>query len=1031
MTMANMTAPETIQRLVEQFGRNLAAYRSGAYNETQVRVEFIDPFFIALGWDVHNTQGYAEAYKDVIHEDKIRLTGWVKAPDYCFRIGGTRKFFVEAKKPSVDIKHDVHPAYQLRRYAWSAKLPLSILTDFEEFAVYDCRIKPAQNDPASKGRILYFKFAEYLERWEEIEHIFSREAVLKGSFDKYAESTKRKRGTAEVDTAFLEEIESWREWLAHNIALRNSGISQRDLNHAVQTTIDRIVFLRIAEDRGLENYGQLQALLNGDQIYGRLAQLFHKADDRYNSGLFHFRREPGREHHDNWTLKLSLDDKVLKQIVKRLYYPESPYEFAVLPADILGQVYERFLGKVIRLKGRSAVVEEKPEVRKAGGVYYTPTYIVDYIVKHTVGKLVEGKTPDQVRGKGRGKAPIRVLDPACGSGSFLLGAYQFLLDWYIEQYKQQPEKHLKGKSPAIYESAALPAPGEEQPGREYRLTTAERKRILLDHIHGVDIDPQAVEVTKLSLLLKVLEGENIETLQKNMLLFHERALPDLAENIQCGNSLIGPDFYQGRQLDLDEDQEFRINIFDWQAGFPQVFKGEEPGFDAVIGNPPYIRIQTMKETAPETVPYYKDRYLTAIKGNYDIYVLFVERGLELLNTDGRLGFILPHKFFNAKYGQALRELISAGRHLEHVVHFSDEQVFKGATTYTCLMFLGKRPNGSVDYTLVDDLENWQAGGDVQRGEVPGEAFSTESWNISIGSGAALFDRLSKYPLKLGDIAHIFVGTQTSADDVFVLDECRLEGKLLTGQSQSLSKEVTVEAACTQRFLRGKDIRRYEKPDSRSRLICPYEITETASSLLPKQVLSTKFPLAYAYLEENKAKLLARERGRFGKENCYAFGYPKSMTLFQKPKIIVPDYNNVASYTIDEQRHFYKTGYGILVKGSEISPLYILGLLNSRLLFAYLLSIGTTLRGGYVRFWRQFLEQLPIYIPENPKDTEPIVTLTRRLLDLHQRLQTMKTSHTRTALQRQIEATSTEIDRLVYKHYGLKDSEIHIIEGTQQ
>jgi len=232
------TAPEQVLTLVERFDRNRDAYRSGDYNETQARVEFIDPLFEALGWDVHNKSGYAEAYKDVIHEDAIKVGGATKAPDYCFRIGGARKFFLEAKKPSVSIKDEPSPAFQLRRYAWSAKLPLSILTDFEELAVYDCRVRPVKTDKPSKARVQYFGYEQYAEEWDDLAAIFSRDAILKGSFDKFAESTKRKKGTAEVDAAFLGEIELWRDALARNIALRNPSLPQRDLNFAVQRQID-------------------------------------------------------------------------------------------------------------------------------------------------------------------------------------------------------------------------------------------------------------------------------------------------------------------------------------------------------------------------------------------------------------------------------------------------------------------------------------------------------------------------------------------------------------------------------------------------------------------------------------------------------------------------------------------------------------------------------------------------------------------------------------------------------------------------
>src|SRR5947209_2005518 len=163
-----MSVPAEIRELTERFERNKDAYHSPQYNETQLRREFLDPFFKALGWDMDNQQGYAEAYKDVIHEDAIKMGEATKAPDYCFRIGGQRKFFLEAKKPSVDIRHDVSPAFQLRRYAWTVKLPLGILSDFEELAVYDCRVKPDRHDSAATARLLYFNYKEYAERWEEL-----------------------------------------------------------------------------------------------------------------------------------------------------------------------------------------------------------------------------------------------------------------------------------------------------------------------------------------------------------------------------------------------------------------------------------------------------------------------------------------------------------------------------------------------------------------------------------------------------------------------------------------------------------------------------------------------------------------------------------------------------------------------------------------------------------------------------------------------------------------------------------------------
>jgi len=921
-------APESVLQLTRRFTEHYDSYRHPSYNETQLRREFVDPFFKALGWDVDNEQGYAEAYKDVVHEDAIKDGGATKAPDYSFRIGGVRKFFVETKKPSVDIRHDTDPAFQLRRYAWSAKLPLSILTDFEEFAVYDCRIRPDKNDKPSKGRTLYLKFDEYGDRWDEIASIFARESILKGSFDKYAESAKKKRGTAEVDDAFLGEIEQWRSELARNLALRNKKLSQRELNFAVQKTIDRIIFLRICEDRGIEQYGQLQALMNGQNVYARMAQLFQRADDRYNSGLFHFSDKDRTEPPDEWTLELNINDKILKGILRRLYYPESPYEFSVLGADILGQVYEQFLGKVIRLtKGHQARVEDKPEVKKAGGVYYTPTYIVDYIVENTVGKLLEDKQPHEVAARTktswkrskRGR-PLSVLDPACGSGSFLIGAYQYLLDWYRDWYVDHNPKQFKDR---IYQTRH----------NEWRLTTAERKRILLDHIYGVDIDPQAVEVTKLSLLLKVLEGENQESLERQMRFLHERALPDLADNIKCGNSLIGPDFYQGQQGELfDTEERLRINAFDWQAEFPEIMG--PGGFDAVVGNPPYIRIQTMKQWAPAEVEFFKRAYVSASRGNYDIYVVFVERGLGLLCETGRLGFILPHKFFNAAYGESLRSVLSKGRHMSKIVHFGHQQVFAGATTYTCLLFLERSPVDSCDVVIVNAIASFQRGDELKADRLPVESLSNRTWNVSHTHSRLVLDKLRRMESQLGTIAsRMAQGIRTSANDIYVVSVQDERDDVIVAHSKSLNKEVQIDRDSILYFLQGREIKAYELRASGKAVINPYRVEQERVQLVPEDELAHHWPHTYQYLRANKRALERRENGRMEGDRWYGYVYPKNIEVMKCPKLLVPDIADRAAFAIDDiGQYAFTSGYGITLKDSVgESPLYVLGVLNSKVL----------------------------------------------------------------------------------------------------
>lgn len=353
---------KTIEGLVEKFDRNIEKYKdsSSSFNETQLRIEFIDPMFEALGWDMNNKAGAAEQYKEVIHEDKVYIEGKPKAPDYSFKFWGERKFFLEAKQPFVKIKTDYKPALQLRRYAWSAHLPVSILSDFEELAIYDTTIEPKATDSAAVARLEYYKYTDYLDNWEKIYDTFAKESIQQGSFDKFI--AKEKKGTQLVDKVFLKEIEDWRNWLAKDLAKNNKDLDVHQLNFAVQKIIDRIIFLRIAEDRGIEPYKTLESIITNRNSYTELVRYFRRSQDKYNSGLFDFEA-------DQITAHLKVSDKLLDKILQHLYYPNSPYEFSVLGVEVLGSIYEQFLGKVIRLTdNHNAIVEEKPEVKN------TPVY---------------------------------------------------------------------------------------------------------------------------------------------------------------------------------------------------------------------------------------------------------------------------------------------------------------------------------------------------------------------------------------------------------------------------------------------------------------------------------------------------------------------------------------------------------------------------------------------------------------------------------------------------------------------------------
>ena len=731
---------QEIKELCNRFDYHKEDYLKKTYKEAEVRKDFIDYFFKALGWDVDNTQGFSPVFREVKVEETIDVGGKSKNPDYTFQIGGQKIFFVEAKAPHVNLENNPKPANQLRRYGWNAELEICLLTDFQELMVYETKMMPDEKLPASAGRVKKYKYTEYVDKWEEIYTIFSKEGVMKGFFDDFANSSEvgSKTGTARVDSEFLKDIENWRLLLARNIALRNKELTIEELNLAVQLIIDRIVFFRMAEDRGIERQKTLYKLAKSKNIYEQLCEVFKKADLKYNSGLFHFNITPDySEFVDNITLHLNIDDGVFKEIFKNLYYPFSPYEFSIISPEILGSIYENFLGSQIRLtKSHQARVELKPEVQKAGGVYYTPQYIADYIVDNTVGKLIEGKTPNQI-------SELKIVDIACGSGSFLLRAYQKLLDYHLEYYinlnKTPKDVYYTGKD-------GIP-----------RLTIREKKRILTNNIFGVDIDVNAVEVTKLSLLLKVLEDENKDVLEQQQKLFQEKVLPNLSYNIKCGNSLVNNSMVS----DLDLNQILDLNPFDWEKEFQEIF--EKGGFDIVIGNPPYVSAKVHAKLNGLEREVLRENY--NLKGSFDLYIAFLHKGVELTNDKGMYSWIIPNKFLTSEYAKDTFEvLVSNG--LYSSVDVSIFNVFKNASVYPIIIVADKRTNKSFKKYEVKKLADLRNNNLIEQNKTFNHDFKTfKDFGIKIASGTTGFQAKQIKPLihdedekKEGDIPFAVSGS---------------------------------------------------------------------------------------------------------------------------------------------------------------------------------------------------------------------------------------------------------------------------------
>jgi adenine-specific DNA-methyltransferase len=973
-----------LKALIALFEANYHQYKSLQYDEANTRTDFIDKFFALLDWDIANSQGFSESYREVVREDKVKIGGSQKAPDYSFRIGGFRKYFVEAKKPSVNIKEAGDPAFQVRRYAYTAKLPLSILTNFAEFAVYDTRIKPNKNDNAGVARIFYCTYQEYEGHFDFIYNIFSKPSILKGSFDKYVEDNKNKKGTSEVDAELLNLVEGWRVELAKNIALRNPALSIYNLNSAVQKIIDRIVFLRIAEDKGMEDADILKTITNTENIYEKFNVLVVKANTKYDSGLF---------DSEDWLLRLAIDNKVLKDIIENLYYPECPYEFSVLPVEILGNIYEKFLGKTIRFRNvkntHTVIVEEKPEVRKAGGVFYTPQFIVNFIVQNTVAEKIKNKPPDEI-------TAIKICDPACGSGSMLVGAYQCLLSYHLDYYTDEKNVMKALKSGVIFQVLH----------NSYRLTIAEKQRILQNNIFGVDIDPQAVEVTKLSLYLKVLENEGKEAGERLFKYSDMTILPSLENNVKCGNSLVGTDFYTQKTLGLTEDEQIKINCFDWEKEFPAVFKNG--GFDIVLGNPPYYNIQTLGAKSP-VAEYIRQKYASFWQDKSDILFYFLIMAMQL--SKDNIGFILSNAFLFSDKAQKLRNAIIKDGRLSKIVNFEQYLVFKDASVTSGVFIFKERTAANISggiqaailrdkaYTVdyvVDYINNTDNYFNV--------AFSENNVFALVDDTVNQLNKKidAQHPL-LQDICLVGKGMETAADDIFLF-----AGKPKKFPAKYIKARVT-----------GKNIERYLIKPAEEYILYFEDIEEFKD--LPVSIQD--------YLKEHKKALSNRaDKKRRPTAHWWNYTFAMHKEYYHLPKLYCSRRAFRNTFCYDEGFNYlgFSNMTVIFATNAAYSLKYILALLNSKLLTFRYRSIGKQTGGGSFEYFPNGIGKLPI--PEaDAKTQQEFASLVDKMLELKHREYAEQNPQAKKIISRQIDGVDAMIDKAGYTLYGLSPEDIEILE----
>jgi hypothetical protein len=1001
------TAFAAVQELASDFKANERHYLSPGYQEAEVRKAFIDKFLIALGWDVNHDHQKNPFEQEVHVERGVNMQGARKRADYAFYIAPNFRdvrLFVEAKKPSGDIA-TAQNYFQTIRYGWNAQTPVAVLTDFEQFQILDCRYKP-DVDTALSHCIQKFHFSEYADKGKlaVIYHLFSREAVAAGSLDKFAAGLPKKRGKAvqrglfkggwqSIDEAFLEDLDGYRDVLARSFKNRNPQLDGDALTEITQRTIDRLVFIRFLEDKMIHPENLISEFGNKATAWKDFIAASRKLDGIYNGIVF-------KQHTILDAASFKVDDNAFADICEKLAHVNSPYDFNSIPIHILGSIYERFLGKVIVTTDKRATLEEKPEVRKAGGVYYTPEYIVRYIVENTVGKQIEGKTPAQI-------AEMRFADIACGSGSFLLGVFDLLLSYHGKWFTANPDKAKKAGC-VLGEDGA------------WHLSLKQRREILVNNIYGVDIDNQAVEVAQLSLYLKLLEEETTASARQHQLEFHETILPSLNKNIVCGNSLIGTDILTGQLFAGEEER--KLNPMDYEQRFPEIMK--RGGFDVIVGNPPYVRQETLSN-----IKGYLEAHYQSFNGVADLYAYFMEKSLSLLKAGGLFSYIVSSSFLRATYGEPLRRYLKSVGTVLQMVDFGGLAVFASAKdTYVCIPLISKgviKNLPRIEICKIPSLEitNLTPYVAEQSFTIPSERFSADVWPLKSDSEAAVFEKIKEAGPKLGEYLKdgIYYGIKTGLNEAFIIDTATKE-RLISkdGRSAELIKPL----------LGGEDIRRYVFEPKDQWLIFPR-----------RGVKIKDYPAILEHLSQWKAELTPKKTGKEksgrkpGRYEWYEIQDDVAYyEIFESRKIVYPDIAKNPRFCLDTGNSYLaNTAYCL---GSD--SLYLLGLLNSRLFWFSIsnISIPFGVRAGEYRYRLiyQYMEQVPIRPidakkPADKAKHDKIVSLVEQMLATKPQLAAAQSDKDKDFYGHKCESLDRQIDTLVYELYGLTDEEIAIVEGA--
>jgi type I restriction-modification system DNA methylase subunit len=912
-----------IQVLIKNYSEGIKTYQKNTYNETQLRNDFLDPFFELLGWDLRNNQGKPTNEREVLVEEGLKAGAEqnTKKPDYTFRLFAERKFFVEAKKPSVKVERNDSAAKQVRRYGYTAKLKISVLTNFEYLIIYDCTEKVEGTNTYNTWKIKQYHYTEYPEKLDELKKLLGKNSVYSGAFDEEWEELELNRDTVNVDNLFLQQINSWRLQLGKEFLRLKEDIEEEELNDLVQGYLNRILFLRVCEDRNIEEY---QTLFNyaTTEDFAALANKFEVADKRYNSRLFE----------QSWVDKILGDvESVFWEIIQALYYPESPYSFSVFSSDVLGSIYEIFLSDTLIIKGKELILQAKPE-QVDRDIVTTPTNIIRDILRETLVKYCEDKPFGKIM-------EMRLADIACGSGAFLLESYQVLQDILIDKFLvESPESLIPNGV------------------HSFKLPFQIKRDLLLNCIYGIDKDYNAVEAAKFGLLLKLLEGENVASLGNDLPL-----LPSLDDNIEFGNSLLNTTI----TTKLSEEELLEVNPYDF-----------EEGFDVIVGNPPYMKSEDMKAFTPKELPLYKKHFDWAFK-QFDKYFLFLEQSVkELLNDNGYYGFIIPSKFTKVGAAKNMRAGFRESDSVLKIVSFGANQIFNSKTTYTCLLIGKNTNNEGFLYHEVGNIQDWKIRAVTEDDfeNVSWDDLDDEGWVLVPKKLRGVYDSIQgeSIPLQelLGGREYISNGIQTSANGVYVFTVLKEDENYYYFENkegkQKIEKELTRPYYQTSR---GKDnLYTYNPFLPNSRVIYPYKKNKDEIDFVELNELIKNYPFLYRYLNSHKTKLIKRDikPSPETQDEWYRYGRHQSLDRCEvDAKIIVGVLATGDKYAIDYNQTLISSGgtagYCMISLPDDCpyNIYYIQAILNSKYLEWCSGLMGEVFRGGYIARGTKVLKRLPI------------------------------------------------------------------------